>query len=141
MRSLGATSINAMDSVVEEYKRFWETGVVGGLPELTEGATHVNPLFLFSNIGGEECVVHYGSDPILGFHCAAAFAETLPGSLSHSASPYTKTASLEENVRRLARTAVLEFKSWCKAFKSVANRSRREPSLLTIYNFCGDALG
>src|SRR5271170_4561077 len=141
MRSVGAPCLNAMDSVAEEFIRFWETGVVGSLPELTETATFVNPLFVYSNIGGDQCLIHYGTDPILGFHCAAAFAETLPGSkLSGSLNPYTRISSLEENVHRLCRTAVLEFKSRCAAFKSVADRSRRKPSSLAIYNFCGDAV-
>jgi hypothetical protein len=92
-----------MDSVVKEFDRFWETGVVGGLPEFTETATYINPLFVYSNIGGDQCLIHYGTDPILSFHCAAAFAETLPSSrLSESLTPYTKTSSLEENVLRLA---------------------------------------
>jgi len=142
MRSVGAPGLNAMESVTKEFDRFWETGVVGGLPEFTETATYINPLFVYSNIGGDQCLIHYGTDPILGFHCAAAFAETLPSSkLSESLTPYTKTSSLEENVHRLARTAVLEFKSWCVAFKSVADPARNgEPSSLAIHNFRGDAV-
>ena len=134
MRSVGAPCLNAMDSIAEEYNRFWETGVIGGLPEFTETATYINPLFVYSNIGGDQCVIHYGTDPILGFHCAAAFAET--SKRSEALKSYTKGSTLEENVRRLSRTAVLEFKSWCLAFKSVV---RRDPSSLTIYNFRGDA--
>lgn len=137
MRSVGAPCLNAIDSIIEEFNRFWETGVIGGLPEFTETATCINPLFVYSNVGGHQCVIHYGTDPILGFHCAAAFAETLASSkVSESLKAYTKGSKLEENVRRLSRTAVLEFKSWCVAFRSFA---RRDPSSLTIYNFRGDA--
>lgn len=135
---VGATGLNEMESLVEEFNCFWETGVVGRLPELTDGATHLNPLFLYSNVGGEQCVIHYSTAPILGFHHGVAFTETLPGSLSDSVTPYTKAASLEDNVRRLARTAVLEFKSWCVAFNSAA--MSRDESDLIIHNFNGDAL-
>lgn len=137
IRCVGATCMNAVESVVEEFKRFWKSGIVGGLPELCEGATYINPLFVYSNVGGDRCVIHYGTDPILGFHCATAFAETVPSPLSDTLSPYSRNATLEENVYRLARTAILEFKLWRSAFQSVACHG---PSLLTIYNFSGDAL-
>jgi hypothetical protein len=41
MRSVGATGMDpqAMESVTEELERFWKSGVIGSLRELTEAAT------------------------------------------------------------------------------------------------------
>jgi hypothetical protein len=132
MRSVGATCMDpqAMESVTEEFERFWKSGVIGGLRELTEAATYISPLFVHSNIGADECVIHYGTDPILGFHCASVFAETI--SAMSSVSRYSQRSTLDENVNRLARSAMLEFKQWCAAFQSVARSALLDPSLLKI---------
>jgi hypothetical protein len=102
VRSVGAictsahTMAHAMESVSEMFKRFWKSGVVGGLPEVTEAATYINPLFVHSNIGGDNCVIHYGTDPILGCHCASAFAETIPTMSSVSLGTYSQKSTLDE---------------------------------------------
>jgi len=141
LRAVGAPFMNAMESVGEEYNRFWETGIIGGLPEFTQMATHINPLFVCSKLGGDQCVIHYGTDPILGFHCAPAFAETIGSPcLPKSPNPSIRTSRLDENVHRLSRTAVVEFKAWCVSFQSVATRSGLEQTSLAIYHFCGDAV-
>jgi hypothetical protein len=140
MRSVGATCMNpqAMESVTEEFERFWKSGVIGSLRELTEAATYINPLFVHSNIGADECVIHYGTDPILGFHCVSVFAETIP--TMSSVFRYSQRSTLDENVNRLARSAMLQFKQWCAAFQSVARSALLDPTLLKIHNFAGDAL-
>lgn len=140
MRSFGAISMIAAELVIEIFQRFWDTGVVSGLPELTKGATYINPLFVYSNIGGEQCVIHYGTDPIMGFHCAVALMETTHSPILHSLGPYNQNATLEEKVHRVARAAILEFKSWCAVFHSIASQTQREPGLLRIHSFAGDAL-
>lgn len=140
--SAGATGTvpHAMESTIKEFERFWKSGVIGSLPEFTEGATYINPLFVHSNVGGDKCVIHYATDPILGFHCATAFADILPSTPAVSFGAHSQNATLEENVHRLARTAVWEFKQWCATFHSVAGAALLDPRLLTIYNHGGEAL-
>ena len=104
-RSVGATYLDVGEAIIESFKRFWDTGVIGGLPELTKNATCLNPLFVYSKIGGNRCVVHYETDPILEFHCSSAFVDILSDS-----KPYKQNATLKEKVYRLARAAVAEFK-------------------------------
>ena len=134
-RSVGANCLNAAEAVIESYRCFWDTGVIGSLPELTKAATYLNPLFVYSKIGGNRCVVHYGTDPILGFHCSSAFVN-----IESDSKPYKQSATLKEKVHRLARTAVAEFKDWCIAFQSFAQEAHRDPTLLSVHTFCGDAL-
>jgi len=135
LRSVGAT-LDVGEVVIESFKRFWDTGVIGSLPELTKDTSRLNPLFIYSKIGGNRCTIHYGTDPILGFHCSSAFVD----SPSDSKGPYKQSATLEEKVSRLARTAVAEFREWCTAFQSFAQDVRRDPTVLSVHAFCGDAL-
>ena len=135
LRSVGATCLDAGEALIESFKRFWDTGVIGSLPELTKDATCLNPLFVYSKIGGNRCTVHYGTDPILGFHCSSAFID-----IPSDSKPYKQSATLKEKVYRLARTAVSEFKEWCIAFQSFAQEAHRDPILLSVHTFCGDAL-
>ena len=135
VRSVGATCLDAAEAVIESFRCFWDTGVIGSLPELTKAATYLNPLFVYSKIGGNQCLVHYGTDPVLGFHCSSAFVD-----VQSDANPYKQSATLKEKVHRLARTAVAEFKEWCIAFQALAQEARRDPTLLSVHTFCGDAL-
>jgi MYND finger len=130
-RSVGATCLDAGAAIIESFQRFWDTGVIGSLPELTKDATFLNPLFVYSKIGGKRCTVHYGTEPVLGFHCSSAFVD-----IQNDLKPYKESVVLKEKVHRLARTAIAEFKDWCIAFHSVA----QDPTLLSVHNFCGDAL-
>jgi hypothetical protein len=71
IRAVGPTFLNAdvLPFVADAFDKFWATGVIGGLKELVTGAKYVNPLFVYSNIGIDQCIIHYGTDPVLGFHC------------------------------------------------------------------------
>jgi hypothetical protein len=60
--------------------------------------------------------------------------------MSSAVSRYSPRSTLDENVNRLARSAMLEFKQWCAAFQSVARSALLDPSLLKIHNFAGDGL-
>ena len=142
LRSIGAPFFEAMKVVPEAFQRYWKTGVVGGLPALVGRGQELNPLFVYSNVGGDKCAVHYGTDPILGFHCGTAFSRTIGegGTRHRSLKQFNKDASTDEMIELLSKTAMLEFKSWCSAFQSSARRALREPEILKIYSFCGDAL-
>jgi MYND finger len=134
-RSIGATHFDGGMAVVESFMNLWDTGVVGSLPELTKDATCLNPLFVYSKSGGDQCTIESGVEPLLGFHCSSAFVDTLTDS-----KPYTASAPLKEKVHRLARAAVAEFKEWCISFHSLAQETQGNPTLLSVHHFCGDAL-
>jgi len=134
-RSIGAPCLDAGEVIIESFQKFWDTGVAGSLPELTKDATCLNPLFVYSEVGGNRCTIHYGTDPILGFHCSSAFVD-----MASDSKPYKQNVTLKEKMYRLARTAVVEFKEWCIAFQSLAQEAQNDPTLLFIHMFCGDAL-
>ena len=135
LRAVGATFLKAVPIMMEVFNKFWATGVVGGLKELVKDSDYINPLFVYSTIGGDRCIIHYGTDPIMGFHCDTALAEVYPGTWP-SFDQYDDNMPLGKMVSRIAHTAILEFKSWCASFHFAS----QDPSLLQIYHFCGDAL-
>jgi MYND finger len=143
VRSAGINSIAALVVISESFGRFWKTGVAGGLPELTENATCLNPLLVFSEAGGDRCSIHYGADPLLGFHCSTAFVEMSPvESSKFSPDQYRQSEDREISIRRFVKTAMEQFKAWCISFQSAAVEARRasgEKSLI-VHHFCGDAL-
>jgi MYND finger len=145
IRAAGANATAAIYAVIKEFDTFWATGVVGGLSELQQNATCLNPLFVFSKLGGERCMIYFGCDPILGFHCSTAFAEILPDETTLSSFPqYRESEDTETSVRRFAKTAMHRFKLWCSAFRSAAIASSCGTSgterALEVHHCCGDTL-
>ncbi|EHK97243.1 hypothetical protein M7I_6973 [Glarea lozoyensis 74030] len=99
LRSVGPNWTGAVETISYCFSRFWETGVVAGnLPDLQELSSsqggRVNPMFAISSSSTEEFAVHYGSEPLLGFHLATAFDGHLVG--------YTTDALGTEAATRLA---------------------------------------
>ena len=139
LRAAGPNAIHALDSSSHAF-RFWKTGVLGGLDELRTNATCVNPLFVFSKFGGEDCVIHYGTDPIYGFHCSTAFVEVYHKA-DHTTSPqYTDSESSEVTLRRFVKTAMNQFKAWCSAFQVATTSTAHGTPAVQVHHFCGDAM-
>ncbi|TRM67684.1 hypothetical protein BD626DRAFT_564600 [Schizophyllum amplum] len=104
----------------DHFVHYWKHGVVGGA--LCAAATSVNPTFYYTALGCGFCL-HYGLDPILGFHLAGIFAPIK----GHLVNP--SIADVGNYVKR-------EFAVWCSAF-----RARLEmPSEFIIRPYVGDAL-
>ena len=82
-----------------------------------------NPMFLVSM---EDAVtLHYGTDPLLGFHLAFAYASLTPGS------PFELP---EDSPLPIAVAAArLEFRTWCTSFRKCQHN-------LTVRFFAGDAI-
>jgi hypothetical protein len=139
VRSAGAPYMTSPKTVMDVFEQFWRTGVISGLAELTSAANYLNPLFLYSSVGGDHCAIHYGSDPISGFHCGSAFVDILPSLLS-SSTKFAEIANIPDSVTRMAKTAILEFTSWCVSFQSTVSRGIHTPGLLSVSHVCVDAL-
>lgn len=108
------------------FRKFWETGVVAGnatdMRDLGDcGYGRVNPLFAISSAPSGRFAVHYGTDPLLGFHLASAFDDE---------------SSSEQDLRnKVVTLAKIQFLDWCTVLKNhVLSRT------LQIKVFCGDAL-
>ncbi|KAL1616873.1 hypothetical protein SLS56_011241 [Neofusicoccum ribis] len=128
VRSAGAHAARAAEVMATAYRAYWTTGVVGGNEEDVAaleigGRGRMNPLFAVSSASNGDFAVHYGSDPLHGFHLAQAF--DLPVS--------TKGP---DTINRLVNLAKSEFREWCDGLVRHLEASRG--LLLSFY--CGDAL-
>ncbi|KAI6007541.1 hypothetical protein F5J12DRAFT_79382 [Pisolithus orientalis] len=129
MRSAGPLGPLTLFAVTEQFKRFWTTGVTDdGSPDV-KPANNPNPTFAFS-LFGNEFAVHYGTDPISGFHLAEALA-------SAGLELSTKSPSV---IHTIVRTARQQFGTWCKAvIRRVQNTSVSSASLV-VRMYAGEAL-
>lgn len=126
LRSVGLNWIGAAEIISSCFSRFWETGVVAGnlqdLQELDSSqGGRVNPMFAISSSSTEDFSVHYGSDPLLGFHLATAFDGRMPSNLDHT--------------DVIVEAAKSQFREWCKAL-----RAQIDLRAIEIKIFWGDAL-
>lgn len=125
-RSAGPLSLLAMKAVGQQFRRFWSTGITDDGLHSTERATFVNPTFAFST-AGKEFSVHYGVDPVAGFHLAEVFATSRD-----------ETPSIL--VQKLVRAARGEFSQWCTSVIKLLRMTTDTPSKLVLRMFVGDAL-
>lgn len=123
VRSAGAHGIFAAPSLNEAFHSFWKTGVVAGnsrdIATLNQqGGGRANPLMVVSSLGSFN--VHYGLDPLMGFHLAESFD-----------TPQSTNTTADS----LARLAKSQFSKWCHEFACfIASDS------ITIMHHHGDAV-
>lgn len=126
IRSATVYWARAMSVLSSCFRKFWETGVVAGnladILDLGEGGHgRVNPLFAISSAPTGRFAVHYGTNPLLGFHLSSAFDD--------------EACPEQELMERIVTLAKSQFWEWCTAMKNQINSST-----LHIRFFCGDAL-
>jgi hypothetical protein len=125
-RSAGPLLPLAMQAVGEQFSKFWSTGITDDGLHSTEQATFVNPTFAFS-LAGEGFAVHYGVDPVAGFHLAEVFAtscDEMPSVL----------------VQKLVRAARNQFSQWCTSVIKLLRVTSTMSSKFVVRMFAGDAL-
>lgn len=130
LRGAGPMWPEAVETVAHLYKTFWKTGVVGGnakdLNALgNRGRGLVNPMFAVSSAPTAAFAVHYGTEPLLGFHVAEVF-----GNKSGN-----KRASVAAKADQVVTVAKTQFRDWCSSFKKNLGKDR-----IVINMFCGEAL-
>ncbi|KAI5239143.1 hypothetical protein E4T43_06925 [Aureobasidium subglaciale] len=121
--SAGAHGLMAVPPLNVAFHNFWKTGVVTGNNEDVsalgrDGGGRVNPLMSVSPITSNNFNVHYGSDPLIGFHLAEAF-----------------DLSTAANAESLARLVKFQFSGWCQSFASCATLGS-----VNIMHHCGEAV-
>lgn len=125
LRAAGAHWMEAVNTMSDAFMRFWETGVVAGNDDDVsalhrDNSGRVNPLMSISSDLSGKFAVHYGSDPLLGFHLAEAFDVSKPESKS---------------IASLVQLAKAQFYAWCHSFgKYSSNRA------VSILIHCGEAV-
>ncbi|KAL8814728.1 MAG: hypothetical protein Q9223_006071, partial [Gallowayella weberi] len=130
LRSAGPLWMSGMEVCGYVYRKYWETGVAGGNPtdykELgAKGRGLANPMFVVSSAPSGKFAVHYGSEPLLGFHLAETFREL------HSAEKLALAAQSE----RLVEMGKAQFNDWCRNFALFVKHRR-----FCVQLFSGDAV-
>ncbi|EOA85592.1 uncharacterized protein SETTUDRAFT_40231 [Exserohilum turcica Et28A] len=124
IRSAALVGIAYAENAHVLYQHYWKYGSTSQDAEVLAKTNLPNPLFAFHTIGAP--TLHYGTDPLLGFHLATAFAP-----VKYTAS----TGSLARSVPlRVTEAAHLQFRTWCHAFRLSSQMN------LTIWFFAGDAI-
>lgn len=125
-RSAGPLLPLAVKAVPKQFRNFWLTGITDDGLHSTEQATFVNPTFAFS-MSGDEFAVHYGSDPVAGFHLAEVFAT------SRDETPVVL-------VQKLVQAARSQFSQWCTSVVKLLRVTSTTSPKLIVRMFAGDAL-
>ncbi|KAL9133715.1 MAG: hypothetical protein Q9175_005104, partial [Cornicularia normoerica] len=128
IRSAGPLWCNASATMGYVYREFWKTGVVAGNSEdlsRLNGKGEVNPMFAVSSAASRDFAVHYGAEPLVGFHLPEAFQEEVA----------KRSGGASEQSKRAVAIAKSQFKAWCESFCDYVSNDRVHVSF-----FCGEAL-
>lgn len=128
-RSAGPLWIDAVPPAIDEFKHFWKTGVTVVDPTIIAVTKLPNPTFAYMS-RGEMFAVHYGADPISGFHLAPAFvpSKTNP-----------RPSRAKKSFQHLLDVSRSQFRDRAIAFRSALSSTKRAGKLI-IRIFLGDAL-
>lgn len=119
-RSAGFFSTFAALALEQHFSNYWKTGTVFRKHSDLSRAVLPNPTFFYSLVGEGWCV-HYGTDPLGGFHLAEAYA--------HASSPEKVTEA------DLIKVAMTQFRQWCAAFRVAVKADS-----VRLRVFAGDAI-
>ena len=128
IRSSGPLWCNAVETIGFLYREFWKTGVAAGNSHdvsRLNGKGEVNPMFAVSSAASRDFAVHYGTEPLLGFHLPEAFQEERS----------KQRGGVSEQSKRAVAIAKSQFKAWCESFADYNNKGR-----VQINFFWGEAL-
>ena len=122
--SAAPISIPSLKDLPELFQHFWKHGINGKDRGSISKSRFPNPMFAGSL--EDASILHYGTDPLLGFHLATAYASlTSDSPLKSSGNP---------DLHNVVAAARLQFRKWSASFRKDAQKN------LTIRFFAGDAL-
>lgn len=127
-RSAGPLAFHADQVVSRQFSSYWSSGITDDDAQSQKRRLTVNPTFAFS-IDGDKFAVHYGTDPLTGFHLAEAFAS---GKFTR---PQERIPSHE-----VVRVAKDQFSRWCTSVSKRLKGSNPSSPTFVIRMFAGDAL-
>ncbi|KAI1157259.1 hypothetical protein F5B18DRAFT_657959 [Nemania serpens] len=104
-------------------QHYWKYGTTELKADIRSAAAHPNPAFLTI---GDGAVIHYGTDPLLGFHLAAVDA------------PLDSTDAIIDRLPRREKYAALaraEFREWVASYREQCHKND-----VRVRFFIGDAV-
>ncbi|XP_044717256.1 MYND finger domain-containing protein [Hirsutella rhossiliensis] len=109
MRSAAPLSMSAVDELVRAGNQYWNEGTV-----TARKIADPVPNPMFAALVSEHGILHYGTDPILGYHLATAFAPLSPHSPLELKDPVPAF--------RAGAAAMAQFREWIAAFRLAVKR-------------------
>ncbi|TPX18253.1 uncharacterized protein E0L32_002762 [Thyridium curvatum] len=106
MRSAAPLGLKAGQDLGQVYDHYWKTGLTG---QPIAGVAHPNPLFASSVT--QEISLHYGTDPVLGYQLATAFAPLA------ERSPLRPDSLDSSEQFKTFKAAKVQFDQWIKALR------------------------
>ncbi|KAK4983489.1 hypothetical protein LTR50_007194 [Elasticomyces elasticus] len=126
IRSAAPISVRAVEDLPRSHQYFWDHGITDEGLSGTAEAKHCNPMF--ASLATSSSTLHYGTDPLLGFHLATAYAPLA------AESPLRPRRLSTSRSQRLVEAARIQFQAWATSFRTHAVKN------LTLRFFVGDAL-
>ncbi|KAI1505698.1 hypothetical protein F5X99DRAFT_428791 [Biscogniauxia marginata] len=123
-RSTSPVHIGQLKDLDDLHKHYWNHGSMTLNSKKRASEKHPNPMMLTLE---DDATIHYVTDPLLGFHLAAAYAPLQPNS------PLYVQINGLYSIERVVAVAQLEFREWVKSF-------RKNSANITIRFFVGDAV-
>lgn len=120
MRSASPVALQSKDEVTKPFRHFWEKGV-------TDSTQPTIPNPLIASSISENLLLHYGTDPILGFHLATVYVSLA------EASPLASKLGHEKY--KAVAAAKSQFREWTSAFRKMS-----EEGNITVRFAAADAL-
>ncbi|TLS27167.1 hypothetical protein PpBr36_04775 [Pyricularia pennisetigena] len=112
VRSCAPLAIQPATDTLEDlrisFEHFWEHGTTTKQDPDDEPTEHANPMFS-GPLGQGDRVLHYATDPILGFHLATAYAHLIEGS------PLSGSGKTVHGISKAADAAFAQFRAWVRA--------------------------
>ena len=123
VRSAAPAGMRAITDLPKLGQHFWDHGTTEEARAVPK-ADHINPMFVT-----DSSTIHYGTDPLLGFHLATAYSPLENESPLHS-EPMRK----RDFPFKVVEAAQVQFQVWAKAFRQNSAQNT------TIRFFAGDAI-
>ncbi|TLD04000.1 hypothetical protein PgNI_11381 [Pyricularia grisea] len=106
---------DTLDDLRISFEHFWEHGTTTKQDPDNVPTEHANPMFSGPLSHGDR-VLHYATDPLLGFHLATAYAHLAEGS------PLSGSGQSVQGISRAADTAFVQFQAWVRALVGLIRR-------------------
>lgn len=124
MRSAAPAGIRAIKDAPKLAQHFWDHGTTDEKRAGVPNSDHINPMFVT-----DSSTLHYGTDPLLGFHLSTAYTPLAKESPLHSESMRKRSFPF-----KVVEAAQVQFEAWAKAFR----RSSAQDTAIRF--FAGDAI-
>ncbi|OAL70018.1 hypothetical protein A7D00_5547 [Trichophyton violaceum] len=113
IRSAAPCDFTKIDESHDFYDQFWREGAITpGMSSFLK-ATHMNPMIWTRS---QRLVLHYGTQPLLGFHLATAYSPLA------KESPLNYTSDGLGDTPAAVRAAFTQFRTYVKAFHALSSK-------------------